>query len=122
MQFTTSLIPLLAAAASSVMAAPAEAGLAARQETPRIYAKFYSGNGCDGTWVEDTVWLQGAGGQCIVNNIPFEYASTLVQQNYATRTLRAYASPNCNETGNHFDVPAGVTDCWYGQVGSVKFL
>lgn len=36
--------------------------------------------------------------------------------------VRAYASPNCNETGNYYDVPAGVTNCWYGQVGSVKFL
>ncbi|KAK8052747.1 hypothetical protein PG996_012048 [Apiospora saccharicola] len=98
------------------------ADLAARQETPRIYAKFYSGNGCDGTWVEDTVWVQGTGGQCIVNSIPFKYASTMIQQNYATRTLRAYASPNCDETGNYYDVPAGVTNCFYGQVGSVKFL
>ncbi|KAK7975703.1 hypothetical protein PG990_007523 [Apiospora arundinis] len=122
MQFTTSIISLLAAA-SSVMAAPSSQGdLVARQETPRIYAKFWSGNGCDGTWVEDTVWLQGAGGQCIVNNIPFKYASTSIEQNFATRTLRAYASPNCNETGNHYDVPAGKTGCWFQQVGSVKFL
>lgn len=85
MHFTTSLVSLLCAA-SIAAAAPAQADLIARQETPRIYAMFYSGNGCDGTWVEDTVWLQGTGGQCIANNIPFKYASTLIQQNYATRT------------------------------------
>ncbi|KAK8131423.1 hypothetical protein PG984_007861 [Apiospora sp. TS-2023a] len=87
MRFTTSLISLLCAA-SSVVAAPALADLTVRQETPRIYAKFYSDNGCDGTWVEDTVWLQGTGGKCIVNKIPFKYASTMVQQNYATRTRK----------------------------------
>lgn len=50
MQFTTGLISLLAAAAS-VRAIPSDK----RQETPRIYAKFFDDNACLGTWLDDTV-------------------------------------------------------------------
>lgn len=57
MQFTTSLLSLLAAAAS-VRALPNDK----RQETPRIYAKFFDDNACQGTWVEDTVVSQS--GSC----------------------------------------------------------
>ncbi|KAM0808908.1 hypothetical protein AB5N19_09251 [Seiridium cardinale] len=119
MQFTTSLLTLLAAAAASVQAAPSEK----RQETPRIYAKFFSDNGCLGTWVEDTVWLQEPAGTCIDVNIPFAYNSTLIADNLATRTLRVYSADGCNEnTGNYFDVAPGVEQCYKQGIQSVKFL
>ncbi|KAI0134046.1 hypothetical protein BJ170DRAFT_678961 [Xylariales sp. AK1849] len=121
MQFTTSIVSLLLAAAASVQAAPGTT-LGARQETPRIYAKFFSDSGCDGTWVEDTVWLQDPAGTCIDVNIPEAFNSTLIQDNYATRTLRAYASDNCNESGNHFDVAPGQTGCFAQHIESVKFI
>jgi hypothetical protein len=81
MQFTTSFLSLLAAAAS-VQALPNEK----RQDERRVYAKFYSDNACLGTWVEDTVWVQEPAGVCIDVNIPFAYNSTLIADNLATRT------------------------------------
>ncbi|KAH8201003.1 hypothetical protein TruAng_004862 [Truncatella angustata] len=117
MQFS-SIISLFAAAAASVQALPSEK----RQDAARIYARFYSGSGCDGTWVEDTVWLQEPAGTCLDVNIPFGYNSTLFADNLATRTLRVYNTDNCNESGNFYDVPAGNENCYAQHIESVKFL
>ncbi|KAI1342901.1 hypothetical protein F5Y15DRAFT_412574 [Xylariaceae sp. FL0016] len=121
MHFTSSLAAAFLAAATA-HALPG-ASLEARQETPRIYAKFFSDSRCEGDWVEDTVWLQEPAGTCIDVNIPFAYNSTLISQNYATLTLRAYSVDGCQENeGNHFDVGAGSLGCYAQHIESVKFL
>lgn len=79
MQFTTSLLSLLGLAAS-VTALPSEK----RQNGERIYAKYYSDNGCGGIWRDDTVWVQNRDGTCIDVNNPFQYNSTLIADNLAT--------------------------------------
>ncbi|KAF7538233.1 hypothetical protein G7054_g3047 [Neopestalotiopsis clavispora] len=129
MQFTTSLLSFLAAAAS-VRALPNDK----RQDTPRIYAKFFDDNACQGTWVEDTVetlkgtfssnrWLQEPASTCIEVNIPFAFNSTLIADNLATRTLRVYSASGCDEnSSNYFDVAPTIEQCYAQAVKSVKFL
>ncbi|ETS80997.1 hypothetical protein PFICI_05999 [Pestalotiopsis fici W106-1] len=118
MQFTRSLLSLLAAGAS-VRALPNDK----RQETPRIYAKFFDDNACQGTWVEDTVWLQEPAGTCIEVNIPFAFNSTLIADNLATRTLRVYSASGCDENAsNYYDVAPTIEQCYAQAVKSVKFL
>jgi hypothetical protein len=94
MQFTTGLVSFFALA-GSVHAAPSQA-VEERQDAARIYAKFFSDNGCLGTWVEDTVWLQDPAGTCIDVNIPFAYNSTLIADNLATRTCKSLNSASYN--------------------------
>lgn len=88
MQFTSSVLSLLAAATAAVQAIPGPA-VEQRQEAPRIYAKFYNDTACGaegGVWVEDTVWLQEPyDGSCIGVDIWTTFASTLIVDNFATR-------------------------------------
>ncbi|KAI3394843.1 hypothetical protein diail_2180 [Diaporthe ilicicola] len=126
MQFTSSLVSLLLAAATTGVQALPGSPVEQRQDgAPRIYAKFWSDTACGadgGEWVEDTVWLQDPVGQCIDVNVWTIFGSTEMVTNSATHDLRAYNRDNCDESGNHYDVPAGETGCWAQYVDSVKFL
>ncbi|KAL1852887.1 hypothetical protein Daus18300_011969 [Diaporthe australafricana] len=125
MQFTSSLVSLILAAATIGVQALPGSSIEQRQETPRIYAKFWSDTACGadgGDWVEDTVWLQEPVDQCLDNNVWTIFGSTEIVDNFATHDLRAYSLDKCDEGGNHYDVPAGETGCWAQGVESVKFL
>lgn len=84
MQFTSSLVSLLLAAATTgVQGSPVEQ----RQETPRIYAKFWADSSCGadgGIWVDDTVWLQDPVGTCIDVNVWRDFGSVEIVDNFAT--------------------------------------
>lgn len=84
MQFTSGLVSLLlAAATTSVQGSPVEQ----RQETPRIYAKYWADSSCGadgGIWVDDTVWLQDPVGTCIDVNVWSDFGSVEIVDNFAT--------------------------------------
>ncbi|CAJ2505245.1 Uu.00g126390.m01.CDS01 [Anthostomella pinea] len=123
MQFATSLVSLVLAAASVRAAPGTSVKAAARQETPRVYVKFFSDNACLGTWVEDTVWVQNPTDTCLDVNIPEGYNSFLVVDNYDTTTLRVFSLNGCNtNTGNYVDIAPGVEQCYAQHAGSVEFL
>jgi hypothetical protein len=74
MQFTTGLVSLLLAAATTGVQALPGSPVEQRQEAPRVFAKFWADTSCGadgGIWVEDTVWLQEAQplGTCIDVNV-----------------------------------------------------
>ncbi|ORY69103.1 uncharacterized protein BCR38DRAFT_406969 [Pseudomassariella vexata] len=122
MHFIISLIAPCLVAAASVQVLPSSP-VEQRQDTPRIYAKFYNDTACLDTWVEDTVWLENPPQTCIENTITATYGSTLIADNLATHTLRVFSLPGCNPNqGNYYDVPAGVEKCYAGQARSVEFL
>ncbi|KAJ0116713.1 hypothetical protein N8I77_003012 [Diaporthe amygdali] len=126
MQFTSSLVSLLLAAVTTGVQAIPGSPVEQRQEAPRIYAKFWNDTACGadgGAWVEDTVWLQEPlDGSCIDVEVWTTFASTEIVFNSATHDLRAYSLDKCDESGNHYDVPAGKTGCWAQFVDSVKYL
>lgn len=84
MQFTSSVVSLLLAAATTdVQGSPVEQ----RQETPRIYAKYWADSSCGadgGIWVDDTVWLQDPVGTCIDVNVWRDFGSVEIVDNFAT--------------------------------------
>ncbi|KAF2868770.1 hypothetical protein BDV95DRAFT_609678 [Massariosphaeria phaeospora] len=121
MQFTTVLASLVLAA-TSVHALPGSP-VQERQATPTIYARFYPDTGCNGQWVDDTVYVESTGtNACVNNTITASIKSTFFSGNIATRTLRVYSQPGCPATGNYFDLPAGTNNCYAQTVGSARFL
>lgn len=89
MYLSTTLAALLAAVTMTASATPV---LDARQETPRIYARFFGGGGCQEPWLEDTVFLQTVPvGECQDVTVgPF--GSTNFAQNLLTRTCESCLS------------------------------
>ncbi|KKY39835.1 hypothetical protein UCDDA912_g00150 [Diaporthe ampelina] len=131
MQFTSSFVSLLLAAATTGVQALPSSPIEQRQEAPRLYVKFWSDTSCGadgGFWVEDTVWLQEPVGTCIDVEVWRDFGSTEIVTNTATHDLHAYSLDNCNGTGpnaNYYDVPAGSTTdphCYSQHVESVKFI
>lgn len=87
MQFTSSLVSLLLAAATTGVQALPSSPVEQRQETPRIYAKFWADSSCGadgGIWVDDTVWLQDPVGTCIDVSVWRDFGSVEIVTNLAT--------------------------------------
>lgn len=101
MQLTSSLVSLLLAAATTGVQALPSAPVEQRQETPRIYAKFWADSSCGadgGIWVEDTVWFQDPVGTCIDVSVWRDFGSTEIVTNTATHNRMSsltehYAKP-----------------------------
>ncbi|CAI6331031.1 unnamed protein product [Periconia digitata] len=118
MQYTT-LLTLLTGT-TAVLAAPGSPVLP-RQATPTIYARFYPDGGCHGDWVEDVVFPQNTN-DCIAVNVAATYGSIGFLNNTATRTLKVYSEPGCDESGRHFELAPKELNCFAQQVKSAKFL
>lgn len=87
MQFTSSFVSLLLAAATTGVQALPSSPIEQRQEAPRLYVKFWSDTSCGadgGFWVEDTVWLQEPVGTCIDVEVWRDFGSTEIVTNTAT--------------------------------------
>lgn len=87
MQFTSSLVSLLLAAVTTGVQALPGSPVEQRQETPRIYAKFWADSSCGadgGIWVEDTVWIQDPVGTCIDVSVWRDFGSVEIVDNLAT--------------------------------------
>ncbi|PSN72629.1 hypothetical protein BS50DRAFT_630636 [Corynespora cassiicola Philippines] len=107
MKFSAALITF-ALALSGTQAAPS-VDIEQRQ-TPIAYVRLYQGGGCQGPWVEDTVYIQDGSGDCIVNNLAVSFQSVLVVTNELTLPLRLYTTDNCTP-GNFITYTAGETGC-----------
>ncbi|KAF2851892.1 hypothetical protein T440DRAFT_516868 [Plenodomus tracheiphilus IPT5] len=101
--------------------------LPTRQETPRIYARFYSGGGCQEPWREDTVFLATVPVGVCQDVTVGPFGSTIFQGNLLDRTLRFYERP-CEaeeQSGRYFDVgPGSGVDpgCFAQAIGSYVVL
>jgi hypothetical protein len=121
MQFTTGLLSL-ALAAIGVSAAPNSA-IEARQAGV-VYVRFYPQGGCQGPWLEDTVYFDDASGTCRTETFQGAYASWRIERNEAIRDLTLFTNTDCSITngGNVITVPAGVSDCFTERIGSTQFV
>lgn len=90
MQFTSSLVSLLLAAVTTGVQALPGSPVDQRQETARIFVRYWSDSACGATpgsfLVEDDVWIQDPVGRCIDVNVWREFGSTEIVTNLATHT------------------------------------
>ncbi|ORY04692.1 hypothetical protein BCR34DRAFT_617416 [Clohesyomyces aquaticus] len=123
MQLTNALASLILLAAAGVKAAPGTP-VQERQATPTVYAQFFNGGGCQGPWLDDTVFAQNTN-DCVNNTISANYGSTFFSGNTLTRTLRLYELSGCPvNQGRFFDLVPGQqgTGCFAQHIGSAKFV
>ncbi|KAH6647604.1 hypothetical protein BKA67DRAFT_694632 [Truncatella angustata] len=129
MQFTTSLIALLAAASASAMPGSSNL-LQARQAVCTVTVQFFNG-GCNGTPVGlPQIFAQSTSGGCIniSGTAPRGAPDFAVLQNNATVDVRLYANDVCDENDpflGHVDIRRGTTfDCSHLERGvqSIRWL
>ncbi|KAH7324578.1 hypothetical protein B0I35DRAFT_406367 [Stachybotrys elegans] len=92
-------------AAAGVIASP---NLQARQEGV-VYVQFFTEEGCQGNFREDTVYFDNGEGACDIETYQGPYASWRVVRNGAVNSLSVYSNDDCttNNSGNVITVPAG---------------
>ncbi|KAI8933073.1 hypothetical protein NX059_009718 [Plenodomus lindquistii] len=126
--FLPSTLSLAALLASLTLTATAAPTLTPRQETPRIYARYFAGGACEEPWREDTVFLSTTPvGECQNVRDGGPYGSTQFQGNLLDRTLRFYerACGADEEGGAYFEVgPGSGVDpgCFAQGIRSYKVL
>lgn len=55
-----------------------------------VYVRFYAQSGCQGNWIEDTVYFDDGTDACQVETLSIPYASWRVEQNDATRMRKSW--------------------------------
>lgn len=93
MQFTSSIVSLLLAAVTTGVQALPGSPIEQRQETPRLFVKFWADSSCGadgGIWVEDTVWFQDPVGTCIDVSVWRDFSSVEIITNTATHDRTSY--------------------------------
>lgn len=96
MQFTSSLVSVLLAAATTGVQALPGSPVEQRQETPRLFVKFWADSSCGadgGIWVDDTVWFQDPVGTCIDVSVWRDFDSVEIITNTATHDRTSYRKP-----------------------------
>ncbi|KAF2274921.1 uncharacterized protein EI97DRAFT_93841 [Westerdykella ornata] len=116
----TTFFSLLLASSAAVLAAP-NAGLTERQ-AGTVTVLFHSDGGCQSPVVEDTVFSQGSGNNCVNTGIAIPHESAEFVNSSTTCRLKVYNSANCNEGGNWQWVEAGQTGCRFINVQSARFF
>ncbi|KEY68892.1 hypothetical protein S7711_03825 [Stachybotrys chartarum IBT 7711] len=86
MKLMTNLLAL-ALATAGISAAPYP-GVKNRQAGV-VYVRFYAQSGCQGDWIEDTVYFDEGTGACHAESLSIPYASWSVEQNDATRMRKS---------------------------------
>ncbi|KAF2746640.1 hypothetical protein M011DRAFT_487057 [Sporormia fimetaria CBS 119925] len=122
MHFTTPLFTLLLTA-TTALAAPSDRALAARQSRI-IYARFFGPGGCEDPWVEDVVFNQANGANCVNTGISIPHKSVNFLESSSSCVLKIYNRANCDESGNHQLIQPGAAGlgCQAFNVQSAKFL
>lgn len=91
MQFTTGLVTL-ALAIAGASAAP-NAAIEERQTPGLVYVKFYGKGGCQGDFIEDTVYFDDGTGVCKIETFQGPYLSWAVESNEALRPRKFLTQP-----------------------------
>ena len=93
MHFAAGILTL-ALAAAGVSAAP-NPELQARQPGV-VYVRFYAEGGCQGDWIEDTVYFDDGSSLCDPETLSIQYASWAVVRNEAGRDRKFIYNSLCS--------------------------